>query len=424
MRPIVPRPRDAEPVAVAGASERIGTLDAVRGAAVMGILLMNIVDFAMPGYAYYFPTYYGGAEGANFFAWAANYVLFDGKMRGLFTMMFGASTVLIAERALRAGESPARVTFGRMFWLFVFGMIHTWLIWYGDILVLYSICGMVALLAWRWPVRRLFIAAAVLLLLKLALGAATYVSFDQAQRAATAPGASAETLAEWGEWQAEVALPSVQSQLDGYRGSYADAFETRVPGAIHILTRAHPLAIPDTLALIAIGMALFRLGFFSGAWSKRAYGRVVFWSFLICLPLYLPLVAWNVASGYAPITLNLTEAIHLTFLRPPLSAAYAAIFILFMKAVRDGWLAERLVAAGRMAFSNYLGTSILCTLFFNGYGLGWYGYLERWQCYIVVLAVWAIILLWSKPWLDHFLYGPLEWVWRSLARGERQPFVR
>lgn len=411
-------------MAVTGASERIGTLDAVRGVAVMGILLMNVVDFAMPGYAYYFPNYYGGADGVNFLAWAANYVLFDGKMRGLFTLMFGASTVLIAERALRAGESPARVTFARMFWLFIFGMIHTWLIWYGDILVLYSICGMVALIAWRWPVRRLFIAGAALLLLKLALGVAAYISFDHVQRAAAAPDASAAARADWAAAQAEIALPSVQSQLDGYRGSYVDALEARAPIAIYILTRAHPLAIPDTLALIAIGMALFRLGFFSGAWSKRAYGRIIFWSFLVCVPLYLPLVAWNVASGYSPVTQHLTEAIHLTFLRTPLSLAYAAIVILFMKTAHEGWLAQRLIAAGRMAFSNYLGTSIVCTLFFNGYGLGWYGYLDRWQCYIVVLAVWALILLWSKPWLDRFRYGPLEWVWRSLARGERQPFFR
>lgn len=422
MPPTAPRLAGGKPVAAP--SERIATLDAVRGVAVMGILLMNIVDFAMPGYAYYFPTYYGGAEGANFLAWAANYVLFDGKMRGLFTMLFGASTVLIAERAFAAGESPARVTFARMFWLFVFGMIHTWLIWYGDILVLYSICGMVALFAWRWPVKRLFVAAAILLLVKLALGVAAYVSFDQVQRAAAAPGASAETRAEWAAWQAEVALPPVQSQLDGYRGSYGEALETRVPGAVHILTRAHPLAIPDTLALIAVGMALFRLGFFSGAWPSSVYRRLAFWSLAVCIPLYFPLVAWNVASGYSPITLHLTEAIHLTFLRPPLSAAYAAIAILFVKAARNGWLAERLGAAGRMAFSNYLGTSILCTLLFNGYGLGWYGYLERWQCYFVVLAVWAIILLWSKPWLAHFRYGPLEWLWRSLARGRRQPFLR
>jgi uncharacterized protein len=88
------------------------------------------------------------------------------------------------------------------------------------------------------------------------------------------------------------------------------------------------------------------------------------------------------------------------------------------------WLAERFVAAGRAAFTNYLGTSIVVTLIFNGYGLGLYGYLERWQSYLVVFPVWALILLWSKPWLDRFTYGPLEWLWRSLARGKRQPFIR
>ncbi len=151
------------------ASERINTLDAIRGAAVLGILLMNIVDLAMPGWAYYDPYYYGGSEGVNFATWAINYALFDGKMRGLFTMMFGASTVLIAERALKSGDSPARIHYARMFWLLVFGMIHVWFIWYGDILVLYAVAGMIAFVAWRWSVRTLVTTGIVLLALKLIL---------------------------------------------------------------------------------------------------------------------------------------------------------------------------------------------------------------------------------------------------------------
>lgn len=403
---------------------RIGTLDAVRGFAVMGILLMNIVDFAMPGFAYYNPSYYGGEEGANFCAWAVNYVLFDGKMRGLFTMMFGASTVLIAERALGAGESPARVTFARMWWLLVFGMIHVWLIWYGDILVLYSLCGMIAIAAWRWPPRRLFVFGAALLCLKLALGIAAYTSFAALERAAAKPNASPETLAEWAATQERIALPTVQSQLEGYRGGYVDAFRARIPLAVYILTEAHPAAVPDTLALIAIGMGLFKRGFFSGAWSVSSYRRVALWSFVVCIPLHLPLIAINVEADYHPITLHLTEAIHLSLLRTPMTMGYAALVILFMQRFQESGLAQRLVAAGRMAFSNYIGTSILCTLIFNGYGLGWYGYLERWQCYFVVIAVWAIMLLWSKVWLDRFHFGPLEWLWRSLARSRLQPFVR
>jgi uncharacterized protein len=77
-----------------------------------------------------------------------------------------------------------------------------------------------------------------------------------------------------------------------------------------------------------------------------------------------------------------------------------------------------------MAFSNYLGTSIVCTLIFNGYGLGWYGYLQRWQCLIVVAGMWLLMLAWSKPWLDRFAYGPFEWLWRSAARGRWQEFRR
>lgn len=409
---------------MAGGGARISTLDAVRGFAVMGILLMNIVDFAMPGFAYYNPSYYGGDEGANFAAWAVNYVLFDGKMRGLFTMMFGASTVLIAERALRAGESPTRVTFARMWWLLVFGMIHVWLIWYGDILVLYSLCGMIAVVAWRWPPRRLFAVGAALLCLKLALGIVAYTSFAALERAAAEPGASAETLSEWAVMQEKLELPSAQSQLDGYRGSYGDAFRARIPLAVYILTQAHPAAVPDTLALIAIGMGLFKRGFFSGGWSARSYRRVALWSVLVCIPLHLPLVAINLEANYHPITLHLTEAIHLSLLRTPMTMGYAALVILFMQRFHESRLGQRLVAVGRMAFSNYIGTSILCTLIFNGYGLGWYGYLERWQCYFVVIAVWAVILLWSKPWLDRFHFGPLEWLWRSLARARLQPFAK
>jgi uncharacterized protein len=407
-----------------GASGRIDTLDMIRGAAVMGILLMNIVDMAMPGYAYYDPTYYGGAQGVNFLAWAVNYALFDGKMRGLFTMMFGASTVLIAERAAAAGENPARVHYSRMFWLLVFGLIHAFLIWYGDILVLYSVAGMLAYAAWRWSPRRLMAVGVVLLALKLAIGIWMYASLVQLENAANAPDATPEVQQEWRNTEAAMTPPSPESQLEAYRGSYADALAARTPVALYIILTAHPLALPDTLALIAIGMALFRLGFFSGAWAPRTYRRIAFWGFVICIPLYIPLIYWNDVTGFSPVTHQITEALHLSLLRPWLTMAHASLVVLFAQSGAARWLAERLVAAGRMAFSNYLGTSIVVTLFFNGYGLGWYGYFERWQSYLVVPVVWALILLWSKPWLSRYAYGPFEWLWRSLARLQRQPFVR
>ena len=405
-------------------SDRIATLDAIRGVAVLGILLMNIVDIAMPGYAYYDPYYYGGAEGVNFATWAVNYALFDGKMRGLFTMMFGASMVLIAERTVQSKESAARVHYARMFWLFVFGMIHVWFIWYGDILVLYSVAGAIAFIAWRWSVRNLLITGVLLLLVKLILAGCMFASLRGLEQAASAPAASASVRQEWQAKQEEMTFPSPQTQLEGYRGSYMDAFKARAPITMYILTEAHPLAMTDTLALIAFGMALFRLGFFSGAWSKTTYRQIALWGFAICVPLYIPLILWNDADRFSPITLHLTEALHLSLLRPWLVLAHASLVVLFMQSQLARWLAERLIAVGRMAFSNYIASSVVCVLIFHGYGLGWYGHLERWQCYLVVPIVWALLLGWSKPWLQRHAYGPLEWLWRSLTRWERQPMLR
>src|SRR3546814_8633540 len=104
-----------------------------------------------------------------------------------------------------------------------------------------------------------------------------------------------------------------------------------------------------------------------------------------------------------------------------LTIAYAALLIvLIRRAAASAWMA-RVAATGRAAFSNYLGTSIVMTTFFYGYGFGLFGYVDRWTLYLVCAGMWAVMLLWSKPWLDRFLYGPLEWLWRSLARGKPQP---
>src|SRR5262249_52670184 len=132
-----------ETMSAAGAAEeRYLSIDAVRGFAVCGILLMNIVGMGMPAFAYLNPVYWGGHTGADLWTWAVNNVLTDGKMRGLFTILFGASTVLIADRAAANSEGPIRTHYSRMFWLFWFGMVHAYFLWWGDILVCYAVAGL------------------------------------------------------------------------------------------------------------------------------------------------------------------------------------------------------------------------------------------------------------------------------------------
>ena len=121
-----------------GASPRFLEMDALRGFAVMGILAINIAAFAQPEMAFVNPLVASHASDLDVASWAANFILFDGKMRGLFSLLFGASTALVIERAIAGGQSAAKVHFFRMAWLAVFGLIHFFFIWFGDILFLYA----------------------------------------------------------------------------------------------------------------------------------------------------------------------------------------------------------------------------------------------------------------------------------------------
>ena len=120
---------------------RVATLDVIRGVAVMGILIMNIVAFAMPEAAYMNPASFGSHGAVDYGVWAVNFVLVDGKMRGLFSFLFGASMLLVIERAEAKGENPLRVHYARMFWLLLFGLAHLYLLWWGDILAHYALVG-------------------------------------------------------------------------------------------------------------------------------------------------------------------------------------------------------------------------------------------------------------------------------------------
>lgn len=406
---------------------RIEAIDAVRGMAVMGILLLNIVTFALPRYAYVDPTVYGRATGADWWAWAITFVLAEGKMRGLFTMLFGASTVLIAERTLAAGGSPAQRHYARMISLLAIGMVHAYLIWSGDILVLYAFSGALVFVAWRWEPPRLLAIAALLLAAQLASGALDYAAARQFEELATAPGAPSALQEQWHRylvgWQELRAQGAAEVQA--FRGGWAQALPMRVSITAEAQRTTLPATMPEAIALMLLGMALYRSGFFSGTWSPGAYRLVLITGYGLCLPGYLLLIWWLESRAYDPIALLLSEPLHLMLLRPGLALAHAALVI---QLVRSGAMrpwSRRLAAVGRVALSNYLGASLVCTYLFCGYGLGWFAHLQRWQLYPIVLALWAAMLWWSPLWLGRFAHGPFEWLWRSLAAAIRlQPFRR
>jgi uncharacterized protein len=404
---------------------RIETLDIVRGVAVMGILAMNIVAFGMPGAAYVNPAAYGTESPADTAAWLFNFILIDGRMRGLFSFLFGASMLLVIDRAEAAGLSPASVHYRRMIWLVVFGLIHYFLIWWGDILSLYAPVGMIAYALRRKQPRILIRWAVGLLIAQLAIFVLFTASFYQAAAAAAAPHASAAAVREWASMREGIGIytpDQLHDILARYRGGY---------GGIVVHTILHEWRGPlmsfaifawETLAYMLLGMAALKTGFLTGAWSDRDYRKVALIGFGIGVPVYAAL-GWLLLRDNFEVTSLVTYSITATVpFRVPMILATAALVILLTR--RGGPLVDRIAAAGRAAFTNYLGTSLLMTALFYGWGFGLFGELSRIELWIPVAAMWTIMLLWSKPWLDRFRYGPFEWLWRSLARWSLQPMRR
>lgn len=147
--------------------ERLRTLDVLRGAALLGILLMNILVFGLPTGAYANPRVWGGNDAINLWTLAIHWVLFEGKMRALFSIMFGVGIVIFMERALARENSvkAADLYVRRMLWLMTFGAVHAWLIWHGDILYAYALCGLLIFPVRNASPKALFVTAAVALVL-------------------------------------------------------------------------------------------------------------------------------------------------------------------------------------------------------------------------------------------------------------------
>jgi uncharacterized protein len=274
-------------------------------------------------------------------------------------------------------------------------------------------------------VRRLLLIGGFLILVQFADFAWFALGLYREAAAAAAPGASAATLQAWADTQQGLGLYSpaeLARVLAVHRGPWlgvvADNFANNGDEPLRSLWQFGG----ETLAYMLFGMAALKSGFLAGAWPGRAYARAAALGFAIAVPAYA-LFAWLIFRGEFSVPAIVAFGVAAPVLaRPPMIVAIAALVILLTRG--GGPLTRRIAAAGRAAFSNYLGTSILMTALFYGWGFGLFGRLHRIDLWIPVAAMWALMLLWSQPWLDRFNYGPFEWLWRSLARLRPQPMRR
>jgi uncharacterized protein len=397
------------------AGDRIETLDVLRGFGLLGILAMNIRAMALPMSSYMYPYGLFEYEGANRAAYLFTSVVFDLKMMGLFSMLFGVGVLLYSAKTTEQGRPPRGLWLRRMFWLLVIGLVHAYLIWGGDILVPYALCGILVL----WWVRRLPAWA-------LAAGAAAFLTVGALLT--FGHGLAWENMSEADRAQeAEMMMPTAaqaREHLALMLGGYVEGVRSRGPDVFMFQTLFFALFFFWRCGgMMLLGMALYKWGFLDGRRPLRDYIVVL----ATCLPAGLALAGFGV-SELERVRYALPERAAIdvwNYVGAVLaSVGYAAALVFIVNRRVLAGLRKSLAAVGQMAFSNYLFHSLITSLIFLGWGFGWAGRFDYANQLVIVGGIWAFQLVASPVWLRHFRFGPAEWLWRSLTYWRRQPMRR
>ena len=388
---------------------RIDAMDAARGLAVCGIVLLNVFNFSMPPAAYFNPLAYGDAGPATLAIWAVESILGQDAFRAVFAMLFGAGVAILFERG---GTLRAHVA--RMLALLAIGYLHALLLNNGDVLRLYALVGLLLPPLLRLSQRGLLIAVAVLAAVHLgALGWFAWGWLRYWWDVEHGMGDPAALVMWEGEFGADPAAAerglAMGRESLGARISRR-AFEWRGPLVIFLAF------LPQTLAAMLLGVWSWRSGLLQSRWDSARARRAALSLALIALPPMIALCAAAFWSGFAGTVVGTTALVWSQPFAIALGLAYVAALIGCWGAqpLRAGWGAL-LASAGRLALTNYLGASIVMAALFHSWGLGWFGLVNRLEATVVALAVIALILA-ASPLLARIGKGPFERVWRSGTR--------
>lgn len=395
-------------------SERIFGVDVLRGAAVLGILVINVQFFSMVSSAVGNPAATGNLLSLNFLVWLFGHVFAEQKFMTIFSILFGAGIILMTRRIEAAGKSSAGRHYRRMSWLILFGLLHAYLIWSGDILVAYGLCGMLAYQFRRFAERTLLVLAFFF----IAVGSAClagwgflYLSLhgqEMVRISAWIPGsvsAAAETAAYQGSWLAQM---RVRSKISVQTETFTFIIFTfwRVTG------------------LMLAGMAMLKSGWLHPTKSPIVYWKMIGIAAFVGVPItlcgtYRDFVSdsGHFYSGFLGAQFNYWASLLI-------SSGWIALVMLAVDSERSRPFARRLAAVGRMAFTNYLMQSLICTTIFYGHGIGLFGKVDRVAQLVAVIGIWILQFAVSSIWIKHFFFGPMEWLWRSLTYQRWEPFRR
>ncbi len=397
-------------------SDRLIHLDVLRGFALFGILLVNFEWFLRPMQAIMLGTE-PGMSVLSQMTDALVTTLGEGKFYPLFSILFGVGFALMAERALKKAAPFWGIYLRRLLILAALGLIHTLLIWAGDILLIYAIAAVIMILffrktpakrLWKWGV--FFISIPVVIM---------WLSAVSILVASGQPEVGAEIVEQFEADDNRLRQFLAEAKVIHDSGSFVENVRLRIDDTIFKLQFfvfwATPiigyfllgrwLVVSDRLLHPAKHAMYFR------RWRSRG---LLLGLILSALSTW---VMWDVASGLP----TLTSAAGTTLaIFGGLLLALGYLSMITLSAERLSFLAP----VGQMALTNYLAQSLVWTWVIYGYGLGLWGELPRWSSIPLALAFFALQVVISRWWMARFRFGPAEWLWRTLTYGERQPMRR
>ncbi len=400
------RPQSSE--SVRGAGARLLVLDVLRGVAILGILLRNIESFGLLSSQYVNPTAFGEPPPLDWAWWVVNHVIAEDKFITILTILFGAGIVLMARGAHGTASDFQQRFDRRMWWLLVFGLVHGLLVWPGDILAAYAICGLIAVrLRQRQPLELVFIAvllyaAAMILWILISVFLVFIVPSEVAQTLA---------IRYWGPSSEMIAreITRLTSEWFAYTG---ERMLNALGAQLWMLASDR---IFRMLGMMLLGMALFRIGFLSGEWKLRSYRRVLVVGLLVGVPVSLVGVWFNQATGWDFRYSMFLGRIANHWASVAVALAWISLAIIIFRKRLAAPACAALAAVGRLAMTNYIMQSLIATAIFYGFGLGLFGMFGYLELFGIALGIWAFQIVFSLLWRRYIGQGPLERLWRRLA---------
>jgi uncharacterized protein len=403
-------------------AERIPIIDILRGFALFGILLVNMAIFSHPFQAILFPA----DPAMPWYDRAATWLIHfagEGKFYSLFSLLFGLGLTLLMDRIQARGGRFVPIYLRRLFILLVIGAIHAFLIWMGDILMMYALIGFLLILFRKARPRTLLIWAMILIAIPLLFtaGATGLVGLGRA-----VPEGAAQINQAFAQTEA------------GYAADLARAYRVYASGTFLEVTeqRIYDYSSMGLTSFFVLGFNVLAM-FLIGVWFGK---QQVFQNLAANRPRFRKLLIWGLAVGiignatYATLIMalprfNPTGTLLLATVAQSVGApllCLAYISALALLALTPAWGARLKVLApvGQMALTNYLMQSIICTLIFYSYGLGLFGKVGPAVGILLTVVIYLIQIPISHWWMKRFRYGPAEWFWRSLTYLKPQPMKR